>query len=340
MAANSEPLQSLSLPFKTRIQIALLNLATDAVRRNDFTVNRRVMNLLDRRVPADPKPYRGVATHDVTVDLDRHLWFRLFVPSAAATSTTTPVIIFFHGGGFAFLSAASQPYDAVCRRFARRLNAVVCSVKYRLAPEHKFPAQYDDGFDVLTFLNDRRREIPDWPESADVTKCFVVGDSAGGNIAHHIAVRACRSTFSDLKVIGLINIQPFFGGKERAKSEIELEGAPIVSLGRTEWMWQAFLPNGLDMDHWAVNVCGPNAEDISGLDFPATVVLVGGFDPLQDWQRRYYEWLKRAGKAAELVEYPTAIHAFYVFPELPETTHFFADVKEFVQRRCSKAGNK
>ncbi|KAK9735587.1 hypothetical protein RND81_04G214300 [Saponaria officinalis] len=330
-------LKTLSLPFRTRITVSLLNFITDTVRRNNGTVNRRVFNLLDRRVAANSSPSRGVSSHDVSVNPSKNLWFRLFVPrTAAASGDSMPVIVFFHGGGFAFLSASSFAYDAVCRRFAGKMNAVVCSVEYRLAPEHKFPAQYDDGLDVLNFLDKRRHEIDAWPNNADVSRCFIAGDSAGGNISHNVTVSACTSRFSNLKILGLINIQPFFGGKERVESEKDLEGAPIVSVTRTEWMWKAFLPSDLDTDHWAVNVSGPNAVDLKGYDFPETLLFIGGFDPLKDWQRRYYELLRGCGKEVKLVEYSNAIHAFYVFPELPEASLLFNEVKDFITKKLSK----
>ncbi|KAL2941938.1 putative carboxylesterase 18 [Bienertia sinuspersici] len=336
---------SLSLPFKTRVQVSVVNFVTDAVRRSNGTINRRLFNLLDRHIPSNPLPINSVSSYDVVFDASNNLYFRLFIPHTnAVNSSSLPVIVFFHGGGFAFLSAASHAYDAVCRRFARKLNAVVCSVEYRLSPEHKFPCQYDDGFAVLKFLDNpnNRRKIPEFPENADVSSVFLAGDSAGGNIAHHLAVKfaSTPSTFSLLNVLGLINIQPFFGGKERVDSELRLEGAPIVSQARTEWLWKAFLPDGLDYDHWAVNVSGPNAVDINGLDsFPPTLLFVGGFDPLKDWQIRYHQWLKRNKKDVKLVEYSTAIHAFYVFPELPETNLLFAEIMEFIKMCRNKIQN-
>ncbi|XP_074275177.1 putative carboxylesterase 18 [Silene latifolia] len=337
MAPQPSNLQSLSLPLKTRILLKLLSLVSDTVRRDNGTVNRRVFNLFDRRVSANPTPINSVSTHDITVDPTTNLSFRLFLPHHPTTTTSPiPVIVFFHGGGFTLLSPSSFSYDAVCRRLARRLNAVVCSVDYRLAPENKFPCQYEDGISVLQFLDTRRHEIPLWPQNASVSRCFIAGDSAGGNISHNVTVTACTTQFSELRVIGLINIQPFFGGMDRVASETELEGAPIVSVARTRWMWNAFLPDGLDTDHWAVNVSGPNAVDITGLDFPETLLFIGGFDPLKDWQRRYYEWLRKSGKVVKLVEYPTAIHAFYVFPELPQATLLFAEVQHFIHNRLSK----
>jgi acetyl esterase/lipase len=331
---SSDPVPA--LPWKTRLSIAAASAASDAVRRSDGTLNRRIFSLLDFRSPPTLNPINGVKSSDFTVDPNRDLWFRLFTPTSNTTSL--PVLIFFHGGGFAFLSPSSKTYDAVCRRFARRLPAVVISVNYRLAPEHRFPSPYDDGLDVLKFLDrdrnrNRNRDVQVLPEIADVSKCFLAGDSAGGNLAHHLAVRACRERFRVVNVVGLISIQPYFGGEERTESEIRLARAPLVSMARTDWLWKAFLPDGANRDHEAANVSGPNAVDISGLEFPDTIVFVGGFDPLQDWQRRYYNWLKKSGKEALLMEYPNMIHAFYLFPELPESSQLIGQVKDFI---CSK----
>lgn len=318
------------LPWRTRISLKVLTKLTDAACRTNGTINRRLLSLVDFRSSATPSlPYKGVTTSDVTVDPARNLWFRLFVPTTTSSSSSSslPVIVFFHGGGFSFLSPDAFSYDAVCRKFARRIPAVVVSVNYRLSPEHGYPCQYDDGFDVLKFLDQNSVALP---EIADRSRCFLAGDSAGANLAHHVAVRACRERFRIVKAVGLISIQPFFGGEERTESETRLEGAPLVSVTRTDWLWKAFLPVGSSRDHEAVNVGGPNAVDISGLEYPATVVFVGGLDPLQDWQRRYWEWLRKSGKEAKLIEYPTMVHAFYVFPELPESNHLILQVKDFV----------
>ena len=55
-----------------------------------------------------------------------------------------------------------------------------------------------------------------------------------------------------------------------------------MPMHRTDWMWKALLPEGSNRDHPAVNVFGPNAVAMSGLNFPATMVVVGGLDTLQD----------------------------------------------------------
>ncbi|CAL5368937.1 unnamed protein product [Camellia sinensis] len=308
--------KSPSLPWKTRLTVSILCAATDASQRRDGTVNRRLLGFFNFKAPPNPNPINGVKTSDITADPSRNLWFRLFVPTNP--DQTLPVIVFFHGGGFVYLTADSKAYDAVCRRFARKVPAIVVSVNYRLAPEHRYPAQYDDGFDVLKFLDDNKSQV--LPENADLSRCFLAGDSAGANLAHHVAYRAAESNFQKLKVVGLVAIQPFFGGEERTEPETRL--SQLVSMKRTDWLWKAFIPEEewVGRDHEAINVSGPRAAKIAAVErFPATMIFVGGFDALQEWQRRYYNWLKNSGKDVHLVEYPNMIHAFYIFPELPES---------------------
>ncbi|XP_058097560.1 probable carboxylesterase 18 [Magnolia sinica] len=341
---TEKPLPSPLLPWKTKIFISVLSAVTDAARRSNGTVNRRLLRFLDFREASNPKPFKGVKTADFTVDPTRNLWFRAFYPTGTADDVSLPVFIFFHGGGFAFLSPDSKAYDAVCRRIAGEIPAVVVSVNYRLSPENKYPAPYDDGFDVVKWLDGRDPAFYDFAPKADLSLLFLSGDSAGGNISHHVAQRisgAPPTEFKSVRLIGLVAIQPYFGGEERTESETRLAWAPLVSMERTDWLWKAFLPEGSDRDHEAVNPFGRNGSGNLPASFPAALVFVGGFDPLQDWQKRYCEGLKALGKEANLVVYPNAIHAFYVFPELPESELLITEVRDFIQKQSKKvAENK
>ncbi|KAJ4967515.1 hypothetical protein NE237_019364 [Protea cynaroides] len=320
------------LPWKTKMVLNIFSVVADTVCRSNGTINRPLINFLEAKVSANDKPYRGVKTSDIIVDETRDLWFRLFIPTEIHKRHVIPlpVIVFFHGGGFSLLTADALGYDKVCREFAVKFSAIIVSVNYRLAPEHRFPSQYDDGIDILKFLDETEFNRFGFPTFADLSRCFLVGDSAGGNLAHHVAVRSGKTNFKRVKVIGQISIQPFFGGEERTESEIRLAKAPLISVERTDWMWKVFLPEGENRDHEAVNVSGSRAIDINGVKYPATMVVVGGFDPLQDRQRDFYKWLKRNGKTVKLVEYPNAIHAFYVFPELPEASEFITEARNFI----------
>ncbi|CAH1449261.1 unnamed protein product [Lactuca virosa] len=338
---DKPPQSSLSLPWKARITLSVLSTVIDAACRKNGTINRPILTLVHFRIPSMSKSINGVASHDVIVDKTRNLWFRVYIPTQHA-GEDLPVIVYFHGGGFIMLSPHVFPYDAMCRRFARKVPAVVVSVNYRLAPEHRYPAQHDDCFDVLKFLDDEENRSKSLPENANLLRCFLAGDSAGGNLAHHVAQRACEFNFRRLKVTGVVAIQPFFGGEERTDSEARFAGTPIVSVKRTDWMWKAFLPEGegFNRDHPIINVSGPQAVDISEIKLPPIMLVVGGFDALNDWQKRYYEWLKKSGKEVYLVEYPNVCHAFYIFPELPESRQLIAQMKDFIHKVSSNVAPK
>ncbi|TYH20402.1 hypothetical protein ES288_A05G427100v1 [Gossypium darwinii] len=268
-----------TLPWAVRLVVSMVSAVVDNACRPNGTVNRRLIHFLDYQTP--PISTTSVSSTDISIDATRNLWIRLY-----------------------FLSPASLAFDMVCRNFATNLPAIVISVNYRLAPEHRYPSQCHDGFDALNFIDENWATV--LPKNADPARCFFAGDSA----------------LHTMKMIGLISIQPFFGGEERSQSEMQLVGSGLlVSVPLTDWCWNAYLPLGSNRDHAAANLSGPNADDISGLDFPATMVVVGGFDPLKDWQRRYYEWLLKSGKEARLIEYHNIIHAFYTFPLLPEVSN-------------------
>ncbi|KAL5711916.1 hypothetical protein ACHQM5_014140 [Ranunculus cassubicifolius] len=200
------------LPLKTKISLSLLVGVTDFVRRSNGSINRFLLNLVVPTTKAPSKTVNGVKVSDITVDTTRNLWFRLFVPTKVHDADSKlPVLIFIHGGGFSFLFPDTKEYHVLCRRLAREIPAIVVSINYRLSPEHRYPAPYDDVFDVLEFLDQKY---------------------AGGNIGHHVICRVAKaeSVFTELNVLGFIAMQPYFGGEERTESEIRLNGAPIISL--------------------------------------------------------------------------------------------------------------
>ncbi|XVF29784.1 hypothetical protein REPUB_Repub16aG0000900 [Reevesia pubescens] len=325
-----------NLSWKERLLRSIISFGIKFSRRSDGTINRCILNIFDLKAPPSKQPVNGVKTFDTMVDTTRNLWFRIFLPSPTTEDAIMPVIVYFHGGGFAYMSASSIGCDNLCRRLSKQTGAVVISVNYRLSPEHRYPCQYEDGFDVLKFIDNNNNSLEGFPWYANLNQCFIAGDSAGGNLAHHVAVKACESEFKNMKFIGLIAIQPFFGGEERTDSEIKLVDAPVLSMKGTDWLWKAFLPHGSDRDHPASNVFGPKSVDISRLKFPTTIVFVGGIDPLHDWQIRYYEGLKMSGKEAYLIEYPNAFHSFYGVPELLDTGLLMEEVKGFIRKQSAK----
>ncbi|XP_051136654.1 probable carboxylesterase 18 [Andrographis paniculata] len=335
IASNSIPSPPLSLPFLTTLKLLGLELYRYLITHRDGTVNRRLLRLFDLKASLSATRRIGktdcVSVADVTVDASRNLWFRLFTPTATAAKSL-PLIVYYHGGGFTTYGPDSFTFDNLCTHIAANVPAVVVSVNYRLAPEHRFPAQYDDGFDALKFIDSENDAV--LPAAADLKSCFLAGDSAGGNIAHHVMVRASQNSreFKELKIQGLVLLQPFFGGEERTESELRMNRAPVLKLEQTDWMWRCFLPEGADRDHPAAHVFR-GGDDLKSVEFPRVLVVRGGYDPLLDWQRRYVEWLQSCGKQVEVIEYPMAFHAFYSFPEVPEFKLLIRDVSSFIRKQ-------
>jgi acetyl esterase len=96
----------------------------------------------------------------------------------AAHATDQP-LLYLHGGGFALGGIAAC--DHICRRLAHESGAVVASVEYRLAPEHRFPGPLHDCLDAADWLLGDDLGL-------DASKLVVGGDSAGGNLAAALAV--------------------------------------------------------------------------------------------------------------------------------------------------------
>ncbi|VAH27401.1 unnamed protein product [Triticum turgidum subsp. durum] len=330
-----------AMPWAVRLQLRALEAAVDATQRRDGTVNRFLFSLLvDRQAPANPAraDAGGVRSVDVTVDASTGVRARVYFTAGAgaeADASPRPVIVYFHGGGFTVFSAATRPYDALCRTMCRETGAVVVSVTYRLAPEHRYPAAYDDGEAALRYL--ATTGLPaEVPVRVDLSRCFLAGDSAGANIAHHVAQRwtaAPATTPPAVHLAGLLLLSSYFGGEDRTESEQALEGvAPIVNLRRSDFWWKAYLPEGADRNHPAAHVTGEAGPEPELPDaFPRAMVVVGGLDPLQDWGRRYAGMLRRKGKEVRVVEFTEAVHAFYFFPALPETGKLVAEISAFVE---------
>lgn len=145
------------------------------------------------------------------------------------------------------------------------------SVNYRLAPENPLPAAYEDGFKVLTWLkrqaiarNNNVNEWYWWSKHCDFSRIFLVGDSAGANIAYNLAMRLSSNVGFDAKRLkpltfkGTVLVQPFFGGESRTASEnASPPRGSALSLAASDTYWRLALPAGASRDHpW----CNPLAK--------------------------------------------------------------------------------
>lgn len=310
------------------------------LRRPDGTFNRDLNEFLDRKVTANAVPVDGVYSFDV-VDRATSLLNRVYLTCHAnepqlgitevdkplSTSEIVPVILFFHGGSFVHSSANSAIYDTFCRRLVSTTKAAVVSVNYRRSPEHRYPCAYDDGWTALKWVHSRPWLKSGKDKDAKV-HVYLAGDSSGGNIAHHVAVRAAEE---GVEVKGNILLHPLFGGQDRTESEKRLDGKYFVRIQDRDWYWRAYLPEGEDRDHPACNVFGPRSRSLEGLNFPKSLVVVAGLDLLQDWQLGYVKGLEKSGNKVKLLYLEKATIGFYF---LPNNDHFHSlmdEMKSFIE---------
>ncbi|XP_010458364.1 PREDICTED: probable carboxylesterase 120 [Camelina sativa] len=279
------------------------------VKNPDGSITRLPSNFPCTAATPDPSPQNPAVSKDLPLNHSKSTWLRLYVPTSAVTndivsSQKLPVVVYYHGGGFVMCSVDFQRFHEFCSEMARDLNAIVVSPSYRLAPEHRLPAAYEDGTEALEWIKNSDDE---WIKShADLSNVFLMGTSAGGNLAYNVGLRSADDSVSDLsplQIRGLILHHPFFGGKERCGSEIRLANDQVCPPVVTDVMWDLSLPVGVDRDHEYSNpTVGDGSENLEKFGrLGWKVMVIGGeLDPMVDWQRDVAKLMKK--KRVEVVE--------------------------------------
>jgi acetyl esterase len=221
-------------------------------------------------------------------------WVRVYRP--VPTDDPLPVIAYFHGGGWVLMGI--ETHDRICRRLANATGAVVVSVDYRLAPEHRFPAALDDCFAVTEWLADHAGRL-----GGDPQRLVVAGDSAGGNLAAAVALRA-RAAGPALR--GQVLVYPACDAAAETESLRTNGEGYLLTAADIAWFWGCYLgPDGDPMDPLASPI---HAPDLTAL--PPAVVITAEYDPLRDEGEAYARRLDGFDVPVVLHRFDGVIHGF------------------------------
>ena len=223
-----------------------------------------------------------------------------------------PCLLYFHGGGWVLGTVDST--DAICRATANRAGCVVVSVEYRLSPEHKFPVPLDDCYTATTWIASNGTEI-----GVDGARLAVGGDSAGGNLAAAVSIRARDEAGPSLRMQLLV--YPVTNHDFTTPSYTENADGYLLTQDMMRWFWDHYLAGPKDGKN---PLASPLlAKDLSGL--PPALVITAEFDPLRDEGEAYAAALTAAGVSVTKQRYPGMIHAFWQMLAVFEAASTAAD---------------
>ena len=272
------------------------NIEVEASRRLADIKRLDAMRIFVKKL--DTKVYNG--TYEVPV--------RLYFPSEEAMSGEPvegekyPVLLFFHGGGW--VTESVENYDRVCSRMAQSTGHIVMSVEYRLAPEYRFPVPLEDCYAAAKALYTGHLVLP-----ADPDRITIIGDSAGGNLAAAVCLKA-RDTGEFIPKKQIL-IYP-------ALNNCYTEGSPYKSVQENG---EGYLLTAVKMEDY-LKLYESSPEDRQNPYFapilekdlshmPETLILTAEFDPLRDEGEAYGKKLREAGNQVEIRRISGAFHGFF-----------------------------
>jgi acetyl esterase len=234
-----------------------------------------------------------------------------------------PMVAYFHGGGW--VQGDLETHHGLCARLALRARALVVSVDYRLAPEHKFPSGLDDCLAAYRWLRSHGAEI-----GGDPGRVAVAGDSAGGNLAAVVS-QVARSEGLPVPTCQAL-IYPAVDFAFDTPSHRDFADGHVIPRERVVWYMEQYLRT--DADRVDPRAAPLRAPDLAGQ--PPTLVVTAGFDPLRDEGAAYADRLGAAGVDVVSREYPGQIHAFVSLTKaIPQGMACTLEVGDYLGRSVS-----
>lgn len=271
-------------------------LAPDADPKADdarWLADFRYQTVLLKTFSGDPEPVHAI-THLLLPSEAGPLVVRLYRPKPGPL----PLLLHIHGGGA--IAGSIDGHDAALRALANRTGWLVAAPAYRLAPEHRFPAQLNDSWTALLGLTERADML-----DIDTSRIVVSGDSIGGTLATALASRAAAEGGPALQ--GQILLYPNTDLRHDANYPSRgSEDGNIIDAKSLERQIDLYLASNSDRtDPRASPIL---ADDLAAL--PPTLLVTCENDPLRDEGEAYGQRLRDAGVTVDHDRFDGMVHAF------------------------------
>lgn len=248
-------------------------------------------------LPEDLVP--GVSTRELSIPSPGgDLPATVYLPGVGTVGAAAlPVILYFHGGGWVI--ADRKVYDGGARGLAKQTGAIVVSVDYRQAPEHKFPAAWDDALAAYRWLTLNAAEI-----GGDPARLALAGESAGGNLAVATAVAARTAGLTPPRHV--LSVYPVAQTSLNTESYLENAIAKPLNRAMVEWFVKHLINDEDDLKDTRLQLID---ADLHGL--PPVTLINARLDPLRSDGAKLKDALDKAGVPVERREYEGVAHEFF-----------------------------
>ncbi|MFI5315050.1 MAG: alpha/beta hydrolase [Myxococcota bacterium] len=230
-----------------------------------------------------------------------------------------PVLVYFHGGGYVAMSP--ETHEKLTKQLCVGIGAVVVSVDYRLAPEHRYPAPLDDCLAAYRWVRANAKQI-----GGDAARMLAGGDSAGGNATAAVALKLIAA--GDPLPRGLLLLCPWL--------DMALDTESMRTFGPNDGVLDTdimtfFRDSYVRKSNWADPFASPLRGDLA--KFPPTLVIAGGIDPLRDDALQFADKLKSARREVVLQTYKGMPHDFMLFPGIDDGERAVAEIARFAKSK-------
>ena len=242
----------------------------------------------------------GISTEDTTIELlGNSLKARIYRP--VSSKNPKPAVLFFHQGGLVIMDHLTENH--FCSLLAKRCEAVVFSLDYRLCPENAFPAPIEDAKALWEHVQACNNDY-----GVDPARVALAGDSAGGLISSTLALILRDDGGRQPKALCLAYPWVTTDNENQPSLSSCANTFPLTADTMHFFNSQVF-PNDLNKDHpWANPL---HAESLAGL--PSTVVGTAGFDPIRDQGNTFASRLAESGNEVTHFCFERLTHSYLMF---------------------------